>query len=208
MAGTALARRDGRAGFVAETTGVPMDAVYVVAATGALQGPAIPPILPSDAAPMQMHSNAYRNPETLPEGPVLVIGGGSSGTQIAMELMHAGREVYLSLGPHDRPPRRYRQRDNVWWLGVLGLWNLDTPHPGTEHVTIAVSGAAGGNTVDFRKLAGQGMTLLGLSERYDAGVLHFADDLKRNLDADDAHYLALLDDADAYVTRNGLDLPQ
>ncbi|MEM1152314.1 MAG: FAD-dependent oxidoreductase, partial [Pseudomonadota bacterium] len=135
------------------------------------------------------------------------IGGGSSGSQIAAELQAAGREVYFSIGPHDRPPRRYRGRDNVWWLGVLGIWNLDTPAPGTEHVTIAVSGAHGGKTVDFRRLAQRGITLLGMSTGFENGILHFADDLKTNLDAGDQNYLSLLRAADTYIERNSLDLP-
>ena len=111
-----------------------------------------------------MHSSAYRNPGQLPEGAVLVVGAGSSGVQIADELLRAGRRVYLSVGPHDRPPRAYRGRDFCWWLGVLGKWDAETPAPGTEHVTIAVSGAHGGQTIDFRRLAARGMTLVGRTE--------------------------------------------
>jgi len=113
------------------------------------------------------------------EGGVLVVGAGSSGAQIAEELMNAGRDVYLSVGPHDRPPRSYRNRDFVWWLGVLGKWDLQTPGPGTEHVTIAVSGANGGNTVDFRRFAAGGMTLVGMTKHVKDGVLHFAADLRK-----------------------------
>ncbi|WP_421906162.1 flavin-containing monooxygenase [Mameliella sp.] len=205
---TAVTPLDGRPGFRVETSQGGIEARHVVAATGPFQRPAIPPILPEDAGPMQMHSNAYRNPGQLPEGAVLVVGGGSSGVQIAEELMKAGRRVYLSIGPHDRPPRRYRGRDNVWWLGVLGKWNADSPGPGTEHVTIAVSGAEGGKTVDFRRLAEQGMTLLGMTSGYDGGKLRFAPDLKANLDKGDANYLSVLDEADAYIARHGLDLPE
>ncbi|MEM6483305.1 MAG: NAD(P)/FAD-dependent oxidoreductase [Pseudomonadota bacterium] len=198
---------EGRAGFIVETSEATIEALHVVCATGPFQEPSIPPIVPKDAAVMQMHSTAYRNPDALPDGAALVIGGGSSGSQIAAELREAGREVYFSIGPHDRPPRRYRGRDNVWWLGVLGIWNLDTPTPGTEHVTIAVSGAHGGKTVDFRRLAQRGITLLGMSTGFENGILHFADDLKTNLDAGDRNYLSLLRAADAYIERNSLDLP-
>lgn len=183
-------------------------ATHVVAATGAFQVPAVPPILPKSAGPLQLHSSAYRNPDQLPEGGVLVIGGGSSGVQIAEELMTCGRKVYLSLGPHDRPPRRYRGRDNVWWLGVLGKWNADSPGPGTEHVTIAVSGARGGKTIDFRALAHRGLTLLGMTAGYEDGTITFADDLRTNLEAGDANYLSVLDEADAYISSNTLDLPE
>lgn len=199
--------RSGRE-FLLETSQGAFGAHHVVAATGAFQTPAFPAIVPKDAPFAQLHSSAYRNPDALPEGGVLVIGGGSSGVQIAREIMGSGRETYLSLGPHDRPPRRYRGRDNVWWLGVLGKWNADTPGPGTEHVTIAVSGSDGGKTIDFRGLAHEGLHLLGMTRGYDAGVLHFADDLKANLDAGDANYLSLLDEADAFVARAGLDLPE
>lgn len=203
----AVAPHTDRAGFHVQTSQGDIDARSVVCATGPFQKPAIPPIVPQDTDLVQMHSTDYRNPDALAAGSVLVIGGGSSGSQIAAELQDAGRQVYLSIGPHDRPPRRYRDRDNVWWLGVLGKWNADTPGPGTEHVTIAVSGAHGGKTVDFRRLANHGVTLLGMSTSYDAGVLQIADDLKSNLDAGDANYLSLLEEADSYITRNDLDLP-
>ncbi|HWD82303.1 MAG TPA: hypothetical protein VG497_25565 [Kribbella sp.] len=128
--------------------------------------------------------------------------------QIADELRRSGRQVYLSVGPHDRPPRSYRGRDFCWWLGVLGLWDLETPPAGADHVTIAVSGAHGGHTVDFRALAAGGIQLVGMTSSYDNGVLRFANDLGGNIARGDANYLALLDEADAYVERNGLALPE
>jgi putative flavoprotein involved in K+ transport len=198
---------EGRAGFRITTNDGEIEARNIVAATGPFQRPAIPPIVPDLPNVSQMHSTAFRNPRALAEGAVLVVGGGSSGAQIATELLEAGRAVYLSIGAHDRPPRRYRGRDNVWWLGVLGKWNLDTPGPGTEHVTIAVSGADGGKTVDFRRLAARGVTLLGMTEGFEAGILKIAPDLKAHLDAGDRNYLSVLDEADAYIARNGLDLP-
>ena len=87
----------------------------------------IPAVVPDDAGPLQIHSSGYRNPEQLPDGAVLVVGAGSSGMQIADELLRSGRRVFLSVGPHDRPPRAYRQRDFCWWLGVLGKWDAETP---------------------------------------------------------------------------------
>ncbi|MBT3908058.1 MAG: FAD-dependent oxidoreductase, partial [Rhodospirillaceae bacterium] len=132
---------------------------------------------------------------------------GASGTQIAAELLGAGKRVTLSVGPHNRPPRRYRGIDFVWWLGVLGKWEAQFADSGKEHVTIAVSGANGGHTVDFRRLGAKGMTLVGRTESYEGGVLTFAPDLRDNLALGDANYLSVLDEADAYAVRNGLDLP-
>lgn len=193
--------------FRATTASGSIEAQNVVVATGPFQKPVISTVI-TDPAVTQMHSNSYRNPEALPEGAVLVVGAGSSGAQIAEELVRAGRKVYLSLGPHDRPPRRYRGQDFVWWLGKLGKWDMKAPTPGTEHITIAVSGAYGGHTMDFRRLAGLGVTLLGRAGDYRDGVLHFANDLRRNMENGDANYLSVLDEADAYAKFNGLDLPE
>ncbi|MDZ4737084.1 MAG: NAD(P)/FAD-dependent oxidoreductase [Rhodospirillaceae bacterium] len=201
-------RNVGRPGFRVETSDGVIEATYVVAATGPFQRPVMPAIVPDDAGVMQIHSNAYRNPGQLPEGAVLVVGAGSSGVQIADELLRAGKRVYLSVGPHDRPPRSYRGRDFCWWLGVLGKWDAQTPGSGMEHVTISVSGAHGGNTVDFRRLAAQGMTLVGRTQSFKDGVLNFAPDLAHNLAKGDANYLSVLNEADAFVKRNGLDLPE
>ncbi|MEM7122498.1 MAG: NAD(P)/FAD-dependent oxidoreductase [Pseudomonadota bacterium] len=205
---TNVHRHADRAGFRVDTSEGAIEARYVVAATGPFQKPVIPPLVPDDAGVLQMHSSAYRNPDQLPEGAVMVIGAGSSGVQIADELSRAGKRVYLSVGKHDRPPRSYRGRDFVWWLGVLGKWDAEVTDPGTEHVTISVSGAHGGQTVDFRRLAAEGMTLLGVTRSFEGGVLSFAQDLADNLAQGDANYLSLLDEADAYIERNGLDLPE
>lgn len=203
-----VTRREGRFGFDVETSQGPMTADYIVAATGPFQCPVIPPFVPADVGVFQIHSHGYRNPEQMPDGAILVVGAGSSGTQIADELNRAGRKVFLSVGPHERPPRRYRGRDNVWWLGVTGKWDAPAPQVGAEHVTIAVSGARGGETIDFRQLAEQGITLLGRAEAFEAGTMSFAPDLAANLAAGDASYLAILNEADAYIARNGLDLPE
>lgn len=205
---TSVTRDAGRPGFRVETSDGTFHARFVVAATGPFQKPAIPPIIPADAGALQIHSTEYHNPGQLPEGAVLVVGAGSSGVQIADELRRSGRQVYLSVGPHDRPPRSYRGRDFCWWLGVLGLWDMETPPTGAEHVTIAVSGARGGHTVDFRELEEIGVQLVGMTASYAEGVLGFRADLADNIIAGDENYLGLLDAADAWAVRNGADLPQ
>jgi putative flavoprotein involved in K+ transport len=204
---TEVRRLAGRSGFRVETSRGPIEAGAVVAATGPFQRPAMPRIVPEDAGVMQIHSAAYRNPGQLPPGATLVVGAGASGAQIAEELLRAGRRVFVSIGPHDRPPRRYRGRDNVWWLGVLNKWDAAAA-PGAKHVTFAVSGAYGGATVDFRRLAARGVTLLGRAESCHDGVLRFAPGLAETLVAGDRNYLSVLDEADAWVARNGADLPE
>ncbi|WP_104043449.1 flavin-containing monooxygenase [Arthrobacter sp. ZGTC412] len=205
---TSVRKNVGAPGFHVQTTDGDFNARYVVAATGPFQKPVIPAVVPETAQLVQIHSSTYRNPAQLPEGAVLVVGAGSSGVQIAAEIQRSGRQVFLSVGPHDRPPRSYRGRDFCWWLGVLGKWDASTPPQGAEHVTIAVSGADGGHTVDFRELAENGIKLVGRTMAFDAGTMRFASDLRENIANGDAHYLELLDEADAYVERNGLDLPK
>ena len=205
---TSLRRKADGSGFRAETSAGAIEATNVVAATGPFQRPIIPALVPAETGIVQLHSSAYRNPDQLPPGAVLVIGAGSSGAQIADEILRAGRRVYLSVGPHNRPPRRYRGKDYCWWLGVLGTWDVVAPDPAMEHVTIAVSGAYGGQTIDFRRFAARGMVLVGRADAFEDGVMRFAPDLASNIARGDADYLSVLDRADAYAAREGLDLPE
>tara|TARA_B100000959_G_scaffold284933_1_gene357960 strand:+ start:718 stop:2007 length:1290 start_codon:yes stop_codon:yes gene_type:complete len=201
-------RNDRRPGFRVETSDGVIEANNVIAATGPFQHPLIPDIVPKTAPITQIHSKDYSNPQQLRKGAVLVVGAGSSGAQISEELLLAGKSVYLSIGPHDLPPRSYRGRDFVWWLGVLGKWEAITKNSAMEHVTIAVSGARGGQTVDFRRLAEKGITLLGRAESYNNNLMYFATDLAKNIANGNAYTLSLLDQADAYVIRNGLNFPE
>lgn len=204
---TSVTRNPEGPGFVVETSDGTIQAARVIAATGPFQKPVIPALIPETPGLTQMHSTAYRNPGALPPGGVLVVGAGSSGAQIAEELLQSGRKVWLSVGPHGRPPRAYRGRDFVWWLGVLNKWDSEAT-PGAEHTTIAVSGARGGRTVDFRRFAAEGMNLLGRTQSFADGRLTFAPDLAANIAQGDANYLSVLDEADAWVARNGLALPE
>jgi putative flavoprotein involved in K+ transport len=194
--------------FIVETSDDTIQAKNVVAATGPFQRPLVPRIIPQVIPILQLHSNTYKNPTQLPEGAVLVVGAGSSGGQIADELLRNGRQVYLSVSAHDRPPIRYRGKDFCWWLGVLGQWDAKTRAPGMEHVTISISGARGGQTVDYRNFAARGMALMGRVNACNNGILEIADDLAHNMHTGDKYYLAVLDSADAYAAKNGLDLPE
>lgn len=202
-----ISRRQGEMGFLVTTSAGQILTENVVAATGPFQRPLIPELVPETTGIKQIHSTGYRNPESLPTGAVMVVGAGSSGAQIADELHRAGRQVYLSVGPHDRPPRAYRGRDYCWWLGVLGKWDAAAKEPGTEHVTISVSGAYGGKTIDFRRFAERGIVLTGRVDGYEEGRLLFSDDVVDNVTRGDANYLSVLREADDYAERHGLDLP-
>ncbi len=190
-------------GFLAQTSQGPIEAANVVAATGPFQRSAHPMIVPPESGILQLHAGGYRNPGQLPEGAVLVVGAGASGAQIADELLRAGRRVYLSVGGHIRAPRRYRGHDLAVWMELLGMWAAPTTDPPTRHISMAISGAFGGETIDFRRMASRGLSLLGRTAAYRDGTLHFAPDLADTLAKGDAAYLAFLDAIDAYAQREG-----
>ncbi len=202
-----VVRHKGRPGYLVTTTDGVYDARNVVVATGPFQLPAYPRMIPDDAPVHQLHSSAYKNPGQLPAGAVLVVGAGASGSQIAEELRQAGRTVYLSVGEHYRPPRSYRGRDYCWWLGALGLWDEVRVKPKKAHVAFAVSGYEGGKTVDFRRLAHSGITLVGLTKGYEDGVMKFEGGLANDIAEGDRAYFDVLRDADAYIEQNGLPFP-
>jgi FtsP/CotA-like multicopper oxidase with cupredoxin domain/cation diffusion facilitator CzcD-associated flavoprotein CzcO len=98
------------------------EADQVVVATGPFQTPRVPPIADRLAADvLQFHSSAYRTPASIPAGPVLVVGGGNTGFQIAEELA-GSHEVHLSIGSRQTPlPQRILGRDLFWYLDRTGL---------------------------------------------------------------------------------------
>ena len=95
-------------GYLVEADGRAYEADQVVIATGPFQVPRVPAIAGGlDADVVQFHSSGYRTPGDLPPGPVLVVGGGNTGFQIAEELSPA-HEVHLSIGSRQTPlPQRH-----------------------------------------------------------------------------------------------------
>jgi putative flavoprotein involved in K+ transport len=128
---TELKRRDDGS-FEVWTADASFRARQVVVATGPFQVPFIPPMAGRlDASVTQVHSADYRNPQALPQGPALVVGGGNSGFQIAEELA-ATRTVDLSIATrYPMLPQRLARRDLFWWLTRLGLLRVTvTSRPG------------------------------------------------------------------------------
>jgi putative flavoprotein involved in K+ transport len=96
------------------------DRVYesdqVVVATGPFQQPKVPAISARLAPEIhQLHSSGYHNPFDLPDGPVLVVGAGNSGAQIALELAQS-RKVWLAGRNPGYLPRRFLGRDLFDWV--------------------------------------------------------------------------------------------
>ncbi len=115
-----LAREDDL--FVLEVHGQTITADQIVVATGPFQTPYVPKLANDlDADVWHAHSTGYQRPSDVPEGTVLVIGGGNTGFQIAKELS-ATHKVILSVGTRQKPlPQRVAGRDLFWWLTKTGL---------------------------------------------------------------------------------------
>ncbi|MFY0758165.1 NAD(P)/FAD-dependent oxidoreductase [Metabacillus dongyingensis] len=111
--------------FMIKTNKEEIAAKMVVAATGPFQNPFIPEFskMLSDQT-YQVHSSSYKNPNQLKDGSVLVIGGGNSGAQIAVELAKE-REVHLSVGSNIKfLPQNLLNKSIFWWFDKLGILSL------------------------------------------------------------------------------------
>ncbi|QPN57809.1 MSMEG_0569 family flavin-dependent oxidoreductase [Synechococcus sp. CBW1107] len=201
-------------GYRLSTSDGLIEAPQVVIATGAYHRPRRHPLaarLP--AGLLQLDARDYRRPEQLPDGPVLVVGSGQSGCQIAEDLFLAGRRVHLSVGSAPRSPRRYRGKDVVDWLDRMSYY--DTPieqHPDPRSVRRKtnhyLTGRDGGREIDLRRRALEGMVLHGRLEEISASGFRFAPDLAANLDGADAVYRRIRASIDTYIESNGLDAPE
>jgi putative flavoprotein involved in K+ transport len=119
--------RKANGGYSVELDDRTYEAQQVVVATGPFQVPFTPAIAQRlDPEVVQLHSTAYRSPEAISTGPVLVAGGGNTGFQIAAELA-GSREVHLSIGSRQTPlPQRILGRDLFWYLDATGLIRKST----------------------------------------------------------------------------------
>ncbi|GAA1808050.1 flavin-containing monooxygenase [Agromyces neolithicus] len=104
----------------------------VVVATGGCQAPKVPDIADrlGDAI-VQLHSSDYRNPAQLPAGPVLVVGVGNSGAEIAREVA-ASHETLIAGTPSAQPPVRPNRANARFFYPVIrfvGLHVLTLANP-------------------------------------------------------------------------------
>ncbi|HEY4851881.1 MAG TPA: MSMEG_0569 family flavin-dependent oxidoreductase [Streptosporangiaceae bacterium] len=203
-----------RGGFEIRTSRGMITADQVVVATGPYQVPLTPRLghrLPDDVR--QIHSSQYRNPAELPPGAVLVVGTGQSGGQIAEDLHLAGRTVHLATGSAPRVTRFYRGRDVVDWLADMGYYargieefsDADAVRFRANHY---VTGRDGGRDIDLRAFARDGMRLYGRLAAVRGGTVHFADDLRENLDRADAVAESIKDSIDAHIDARRIVAPR
>ncbi len=96
----------------------------------------------------------------------------------------------------------------MWWFGALGLFQTTTENRGPVQTNPVITGAYGGHTIDFRRFAADGITLLGRVKAARDGVIEIAPGLAGDLANGDASYLTFLDMLDAHVERHALNLAE
>lgn len=199
-------------GYTIRTTAGQFEAENIVIATGLYQLPRIPEI--AEQFPhgiQQLHSDQYKNPQSLPTGSVLVIGSAQSGAQIAEELNHAGRKVYLSVSRAGRAPRRYRGEDVNKWQDLMGTYDRTVdqlPSPKAKFIGKPhISGKDGGHTINLHQFARDGVVLLGRVRGVHGDELLLASDLKENLANADEFEADVVQRIDDFIAKTGLRAP-
>jgi putative flavoprotein involved in K+ transport len=200
--------------YTISTTRGDFTADQIVVASGGYHTPIVPRFaerLPAHI--VQLQSSAYRNPQSLPEGAVMVVGTGQSGAQIAEDLHLAGRKVVLAVGEAPRCARFYRGRDVVDWLADMQYYDMPVDkHPLREGVrdntNHYVTGRDGGRDIDLRKFAAEGMDLYGRLDDLRDGRFHFAPTLAANLDSADDTYNRINASIDGFIEKHGIAAPE
>jgi len=200
-------------GYLVETGRGRFTADQVVVASGGYHVPIVPRLaerLPAHV--LQLHSEQYRNPQSLPPGAVLVVGNGQSGSQIAEDLHLAGRQVILATGDAPRCARFYRGKDVVDWLAEMDYYDMPVDqHPLREGVrdntNHYVTGRDGGRDIDLRRFAAEGMQLYGQLKGLAGDLLRFAPDLGANLAHADKIYNGINASIDKFIAQRGIEAP-
>jgi putative flavoprotein involved in K+ transport len=206
-------RSNAQHGFTLDTNAGRFGADQVVIAAGGYQIPVIPRCaerLPADI--VQINAASYRNPRSLPEGAVLVVGSGQSGAQIAEDLHLAGRKVHLCVGDAPRVARRHRGKDVVEWLHLMRYYDLPVhEHPLREGVRDKtnhyVTGRDGGRDIDLRQRACEGMELYGRLLDVGGDTLALDDDLALCLDQADQVSESIKASIDKFIAKQGIEAP-
>ena len=202
-AGTTVTRVERTADlFAVHTTDGSWHTRNVVVATGYHSHAQVPL---RASGPFQVTAAAYKSPADLPDGGVLVVGASASGVQIAHDLAVAGRRVLLAVGRHTRLPRRYRDRDILWWLDRIGTLDrtIDEcadPDRARAEPSLQLAGTPDPRGLDLGVLQREGVRLAGRlrSLRDDTAV--FADDLAESMGAADNRLTRLLTEIDDHAS--------
>ena len=177
--------------FLLRTSDGDMEPDTVIVCTGAYPRPHLPPVAAGFPKSLTVaDSTAYRRPDDLPVGRVLLVGAGQTGVQLAEELHRAGRDVVLACGRAPWMPRRLDGIDTITWLHRAGFFEQtlsDLPSPAARLIAnVQTTGARGGHDLHYRVLQHLGVTLAGRLSAISGNRVLFADDLADSVAFGDA----------------------
>jgi putative flavoprotein involved in K+ transport len=183
----------------------------LVVATGACNVPAVPPLregIPGTIACFTPFD--YRNPESLPDGGVLVVGASATGVQLADEIARSGRRVIAAVGEHVRLPRTYRGRDVLWWMEASGVWNqrydeIDDLTRARRLPSPQLVGTPERKTLDLNALSAAGVEIVGRLAAVRDGRALFSGGLRNQFALADLKMNRLLDTFDEWASSAGAD---
>jgi putative flavoprotein involved in K+ transport len=203
----------GPAGYVLDTDLGRIHSRAVVVATGAYQKAYRPESV--SQLPSRLHvldSVEYRSPGSIPDGAVLVIGGGQSACQITEELRLAGRDVVMACGRAPWFYRRVEDGDLVDWLLQTPFFDAPPdvlPSPAARlGANIQATGAGGGHDLNFRTLDAMGVRLAGHFLGCDGEKAVFAPDLAQTIAFGDEAFGMIRDLIRGAFERTGRTAPE
>jgi putative flavoprotein involved in K+ transport len=202
---------DAEGGYRIETDKGDWRCRTVVLATGACNIPSVPKV--AEAVPPEIAtvtSMAYRNPDQLPDGGVLMVGASATGTQLADEIHRSGRPVTMAVGEHIRVPRVYRGKDIEWWMDKAGVQDerydeVDDINRARRVPSLQLTGSDARATLDLNALTAIGVKLVGRLAGISDGKAQFSGSLRNVCALSDLKMNRLLNTIDEWATENGLD---
>lgn len=201
------------AGYIVTTDRGAWRCEQLVLASGACNLAAVPGLatqVPSRVD--QITAMAYRNPDQLADGGVLVVGASATGVQLAAEIRAAGHEVFLSAGEHIRMPRHYRGRDIQWWMDRAGLHatridEVDDPIRARRVPSLQLVGSNTRRFCDLNALMASSVEIVGRLAGIRDGTALFSGGLANHCALSDLKMNRLLDMLDEWADVTGIEGP-
>ena len=206
---TSVRRTD--AGYLVSTNRGDWHCRTLVLASGACNVASVPRV--AAAVPSSIRTltpMAYRNPDQLEDGGVLVVGASATGIQLADEIQRSGRPVTLAVGEHIRAPRIYRGRDIQWWMDATGVHDqrydeIDDIARARSVPSLQLVGSPARTMLDLNALTAIGVRLVGRLAGDQRRQAQFSGSLRNQCALSDLKMGRLLDTIDHWATEHGLD---
>jgi putative flavoprotein involved in K+ transport len=161
---------------------------------------------------MQLHTSEYKNADQLPGGTVLVVGSAQSGCQIAEDLLHARRKVYLSTSMVGRIPRWYRGRDIFYWVREAKFYDIkaeeiEDPKMLELRPPQVTGTGSGRDSMSLQSLSKKGTVILGKMKDANENKVFFQQDAAQHVKFADEFSQKVKKMVDDHIIENNLSAP-